>query len=203
MPPPDFLSDRSPDKAPVACEPSAASARFRLRVETSAAHERVDALYSRFDLAGAEGYAAFLTAQARAFIPVEAALNEAGAGAIIADWTDRLRSDALARDIAVLGLTLPERLPAPVFITEAGILGGAYVLEGSRLGGALLRRSVPADLPRGFMAESDPGRWRAFVALLEQRLTEQAAVEQVISAALATFAVFERSATLALAQDPL
>lgn len=201
--PSDRLPDRSEDLATVAREPSAASARFRLRDETSAAHERVDALYSRFDLAGGEGYAAFLIAQARAFIPVEAALTRAGAGEIIADWTGRLRSDALSQDLAALGVTLPPPLPAPVFATEAGILGGAYVLEGSRLGGALLRRSVPASRPLAFMAASDPGRWRSFVALLEQRLTGQARIEQAISAALATFAVFERSATLTLGQDPL
>ena len=203
VPPSDRLPDRPQDLANVAREPSPTSARFRLRDETSAAHERVDALYSRFDLAADEGYAAFLTAQARAFMPVEAALNEAGAGDIVADWAGRLRSDALAHDLAALGLKAAEPLPAPVFTTEAEILGGAYVLEGSRLGGALLRRSVPADRPRAFMAASDPGRWRGFVAVLEQRLTGQAAIEQAISAALATFAVFERSATLTLGQDPL
>lgn len=189
--------------SPVSTEASPGLIRARLREETSAAHERVDALYSRFNLGVPDGYTAFLLAQARAFLPVEAALTDAGAGEIIADWAGRLRSPTLALDLAALGRALPAPLPAPDLSTGAEILGAAYVLEGSRLGGALLRRRVPADQPLTFMAASEPGRWRAFVALLEQRLTGQEAIEQAISAALATFAVFERSATLALAQDPL
>jgi len=186
---------------PASSEPSRTSARFRLRAETAFAHERVDALYSRFDLTRPEGYAAFLAAQARAFPSIEAALSQAGAADVIADWPDRLRSDALADDLKALDHPCPAPLASPAFVSDAAILGGAYVLEGSRLGGALLSRSVPEDAPKAFMGASDPTLWRAFVALLDQHLTDETAIDQAISSALATFAVFERSATLALEQD--
>ncbi|MDY6922686.1 MAG: biliverdin-producing heme oxygenase [Pseudomonadota bacterium] len=195
------LPEPSPGAAGIAPPPE--GARFGLRDRTAAAHARVDSLYSRFDLADAEGYAGFLTAQARAFPAVEASLTGAGAAGIIPDWRDRLRTDALMRDLAATGAPSPALLPPPAYSSEAEILGGAYVLEGSRLGGALLRRSAPEGWPTAFMDASDPRLWRAFVTLLDQRLTRQTDLDQAISAALATFAVFERSAALALGQDPL
>jgi len=122
-------------------------ARFRLRRATSAAHARLDDLFSRFDLSIASGYVAFLCAQAPAFLAVERALDDAGASALIDGWTLRRRSDALRKDLADLGQTLPPGLPAPVVVTEPQILGAAYVLEGSRLGGAILARQVSSGLP--------------------------------------------------------
>ena len=203
------LSDRSPDRspdrsrgpAPASSDPSSRGVRFRLKDETTAAHERVDALFSSFDLTTADGYAAFLAAQAGAFPAIEAALTQAGAAAVIPDWAERLRADALTADLAALEQAAPLALASPGFDTPAAILGGAYVLEGSRLGGQMLKRSVPEGQPVSFMTTSDPRLWRTFVALLEQRLTEQGEIDQAISSALATFAVFERSATLALQQD--
>lgn len=203
MPP----SDRSPDRSTEPTSPSdlskARGIRFRLRDETAAAHERVDSLYSRFDLTTPAGYALFLTTQAGAFLPVEAALTTAGAADVAPDWADRRRSEALQADIAALDAPAPAWLDPPAFSSAAAILGGAYVLEGSRLGGQLLRRSVPDGLPVAFMTTSDPALWRTFVALLEQRLTDPSDIDQAISSALATFAVFERSATFALEQDRL
>ena len=65
-------------------------ARAFLRAQTADAHARVDAAFSRFDLASQEGYADFLAAQAAAFLPVEQALDEAGAEDLIADFDQAL-----------------------------------------------------------------------------------------------------------------
>ena len=50
------------------------SAHAALRAATADAHERVDGLFSRFDISDPIGYRRFLTAQAVAYLPGEAAL---------------------------------------------------------------------------------------------------------------------------------
>jgi len=170
------------------------SARFALRSATSDDHERLDALFSRFDLTDRAGYGDFLRAQAGAFPGVEAALDAAGAGDLLPDWKARRRAEALESDLTAMGLTAPVAVPAPAFVTEAEVLGGAYVLEGSRLGGAMLIRSVPDDLPRSFLSPGNPAAWRAFVAVLDQRLSSPASVDAAIMAATAVFEVFTLSA---------
>ncbi len=77
---------------------------------------------------------------------------------------------------------------------SAALLGGLYVLEGSRLGGALLIRSVPSDLPRAFLTPGNPAAWRAFVELMGERLRLSADVEAAIEGAISVFAAFETSA---------
>ena len=51
--------------------------RAALRAATADCHKRVDTAFSRFDLATEDGYRRFLLAQAQAFLPIEAALDEA------------------------------------------------------------------------------------------------------------------------------
>ena len=73
------------------------------------------------------------------------------------------------------------------------LLGWAYVLEGSRLGGSILRRAVAPGLPTAFLSESYSKAWPTLVAILDEQLTEPSAIDQAIAAAQALFAVFERS----------
>jgi heme oxygenase len=176
------------------CGLDPASARFALRCETADAHGRLDALFSRFDLSDRSGYAAFLQAQAGAFFAVETALNRAGAGELLRDWEQRRRSDALLGDLRALALS-HRPATSPVFATEAAILGGVYVLEGSRLGGAVLRRTVPVSLPTAFLSHGEPSAWRRFVEVLDERLTSPADLSQAALAAIAVFQTFETSAT--------
>ena len=62
------------------------NARLTLKARTAKAHDRVDELFSRFDLGDEGEYRRFLTAQAEAFLPVEASLDAAGAETVIEDW---------------------------------------------------------------------------------------------------------------------
>ncbi len=165
-----------------------------MRGATAQAHEALDRLFSRFNLAKAEGYGAFLLAHAPAYIATERALDKAGAQHLIPGWRDRLRSASLLRDIAALGLTPPSPAPSPAFTNDAQLLGGLYVLEGSRLGGAMLVRRVAKGLPTAFLAPGNPADWRAFISLLDQRLSSAAVLADAISAAQAVFSLFERSA---------
>lgn len=175
--------------------------RFALRTATADAHARLDALYSTLDLANRGDYALFLLGHAAAFLPVEDALA-AGADAMIPGWTTRLRGGALRADLAVLNLELPAPQRSPAFDSEAALLGGLYVLEGSRLGGTVLARTVPTGLPRAFLGPEPSYSWRAFTALLDQRLADHAALAEAAAAATAVFSVFERCARVALERTP-
>jgi heme oxygenase len=185
---------RRTEAASAKVAPAAEGARFVLRTATAAAHERLDRLYSRFDLGRTEDYGAFLVAHAPAFLAVEAALEAAGAPDLLDGWRARRRGGALLQDIAALGLDAPPPAPAPRLCGEPAILGAAYVLEGSRLGGAMLIRAVPPGLPTAFLQPGNPAEWRAFISVLDARLSSQARLAEALSAAHAVFALFERAA---------
>lgn len=169
------------------------SARFRLREGTADCHERVDALFSAADLGSRQGYGLFLLAQAAAFLPAEKGLDVGGVDMVLPDWASRKRSHLLVRDLTQLGLAVPHEETAPAVAGAPALLGWAYVLEGSRLGGKLLRRAVAADLPTAFLSDSYPEAWPTMVAILDEQLTDTSAIDQAIKAARALFAVFERS----------
>ncbi|HEY7808945.1 MAG TPA: biliverdin-producing heme oxygenase [Allosphingosinicella sp.] len=168
------------------------SARAALRAGTAAEHERVDSLFGALDLSRPPDYALFLQAQAAAFLPTEAALDTAGAEALLPDWPERRRSELVLRDLAALGLEAPSPEPVPALSGTPAILGTVYVLEGSRLGGALLRRSVPPEEPQAFLSAPQPrGGWRKLLETLDHYLYETAAIEAALRAARRTFESFE------------
>jgi len=170
------------------------SARAYLRAITRDAHDRVDAGFSKFDLSTVEGYADFLVAQAAAFLPVEAALDRAGAEELLPDWPQRRRGDALKSDLERLGRDVPEPMTPPDFSDAASVWGGLYVLEGSRLGGAILHKAVGADFPTSFLdPPQEKGLWRQFVAAVERNLYQDVLLERAGVGAIRTFACFEES----------
>lgn len=147
------------------------SAVASLREATRNNHDEVDALFSSLPLGRMDSYRRFLRAQARAHLAVESALDAAGAGDIITDWAERRRGDALIADLSDLREPVPSRLAAPAFGDRAAVLGGVYVLEGSRLGGKLLARMVPAEAPTRFIAApARAGSWRELLAMLDRML---------------------------------
>lgn len=176
----------------------AVSPRFALKAVTAEAHERLDARFSGLDLADRDDYAAFLLSQAGAFLPIEAALDRAGMGALIPDWPTRRRAAALLADLAALGLQPPATIPAPPLSSTADMLGAAYVLEGSRLGGTILARTVPEALPRTFLEPGNPLAWRAFVTVLDERLSSQADLQEAARTAAAVFEAFSAAASAIL-----
>jgi heme oxygenase len=172
------------------------SARAHLRAATAEAHERVDGLFTGYDLSDLAQYGDFLVAQAAA-LPAEAAISRGDVGTILPDWTARLRAALLLADLDELGRTAPPLLPAPALTNPAALLGAAYVLEGSRLGGAYLRRAVPKELPVRFLAAPQPrGAWRDFLAMLDRELAGDAALHGAMQSALAMFGLFEEAVLL-------
>ena len=172
------------------------SVRSSLRAATAEDHQRVDRAFSRFDWTRREGYARFLQAQAAALLPLERALD-AGAGPSLGiGWAARRRGSALLADLDALGAAAPLGEALAPIARPAAALGTIYVLEGSRLGGSLIKRSVPTDFPAAFLAPGPEGGWRALCAVLEARLAEDAALAEAIEAAREAFARFEQAAEL-------
>lgn len=170
------------------------TARQVLRTATSDDHDRVDAAFARFDLADRDDYIRFLLAQAEAFLPVEGAIDDADAAAILPDWPARRRSALLLDDLRRLGAAPAPAQPGSSFRSREEIFGAIYVLEGSRLGGRLLERSVPADLPRSFIGTTDNGLWRNLIEVLDTQLLSEDQHRLAIGAARRVFALFEAGA---------
>jgi heme oxygenase (biliverdin-IX-beta and delta-forming) len=165
-------------------------ARTSLRAATAADHERVDASFARYDLADRSGYAAFLRAQAAALLPVEAALEDAS---VVPDWPVRRRGHLIRADLTALRSVVPPLLSPPTLAGEAEQLGALYVIEGSRLGGAMLVRSVPSDFPHSFLGAHDSRLWRDLLDILDARLNTPESLARAATAARHVFALFEEA----------
>ncbi|WBO20932.1 biliverdin-producing heme oxygenase [Sphingomonas abietis] len=173
-------------------------ARAALRHGTAADHERLDALFGAFRLDDAEEYRAFLTAHAMALAAIETALDEAGFDTVLPDWPERRRGHAIAADLAMLGATAPAPLPVPALAlalaTPAASWGAAYVVEGSRLGGAVLARAVPDTLPKSYLGTpQSAGAWRNFLQSLDKALTLPQDIAAATESARAAFVIFEQA----------
>lgn len=162
-------------------------ARQALKHATAADHERVDDLFAEFRLSDADSYGAFLRAHARALAPLEAIAN-----------VDVPRLPLLKGDLAALASPFPDVASASTAPeSEAFRWGVRYALEGSRLGGAYLARSVPDGLPCGYLsAAHEKGGWAAFQARLEDAARDEASdwIDQAIEGARHAFALFEAGA---------
>lgn len=180
---------------------SLSSARGALRTATAAYHDRVDALFSRMDLTDRDDYARFLQAQAAAHLPAEAALTRAGAAALVPDWASRCRAALLIADLAELGVAVPDDAAQIAFADDAAVLGGVYVLEGSRLGGAMLARAVPPAFPRAFLASNQSGNWRGLLDILQHRLVTPDDHVSAVESASRVFMLFESSGLRYLRAD--
>lgn len=176
-------------------------ARAALRMGTRLEHERVDAAFSQYDLSSGDGYRSFLLRQAAAHLPVERALDAAGAALAIPDWSARRRGHAIRADLADLGCASPPEQPFEGFKTSFAMLGGAYVLEGSRLGGSVLRNQVSDGFPKRFLSNGSSGAWRALLAVLEAKLTSPEEIDEAVKGARSVFACFEAAARREVEKD--
>jgi heme oxygenase len=170
------------------------SVRSALRAETADDHRRVDTIFGAFHLGEPTGYRGFMAATAAAYLPVEEALDAGGAAEILPGWTERRRAHLLRDDLAALRIESAAPLPAPAFPNEAALLGGIYVLEGSRLGGALLKRGIPSGSPRRFLdSPAQPGAWRKLGEILDARLRASQQQTDAIVAAKQVFGLFAQA----------
>lgn len=168
-----------------------------LRAATADLHAEVDARFSGPFDADENAYSAFLTALARVVGPLERALEQGGVARLVSDWPLRRRADALDRDLALLGISMPTASTIDVTRDEARLFGRLYVLEGSRLGGRLLvkRARENAD-PRVRAATNYLGHgeaadlWRGFLQRLEGSEAVAASPARTMLGAREAFALF-------------
>lgn len=180
----------------------AGTLRTDLRAATAEAHRSLDATFGAFELQSRSGYRRFLEASAAALLPLEAALSDAGIAAIIPDWEQRVRAAAIAADLAALGGTV-RPLPMRPGFTDAGMLGAAYVLEGSRLGARVLLKQIAASQdPTVAAATAYLGHgaglplWPRFLAILDNATQGPRETGEAIDAARRAFALFADGARL-------
>lgn len=146
----------------------------------------MDAAFGSFDLANRDSYATFLTAHAKALPAAEAILaTTPGLPAF------RPRTPLLAADLAALGIPMPTPLPFSLPGGDAAAWGALYVVEGSRLGGTLLSRSVANGWPSAYLsAKHLSGEWRALLSAIDAAATDEAWTAQAIAGAKATFGLY-------------
>ena len=127
---------------------------------------------------------------------LEAGLTDGGIADFIPDWPQRRRADALLSDLARLGASEPAAANIELVGGRGALLGTAYVLEGSRLGGAILVRSVDPTLRGVATAYLDHGTglklWPRFVDILNASALSGAEQQAAIDAANQIFMLFER-----------
>lgn len=168
----------------------------RVREATEAHHQRLETrldIFSRID--SRQGRRALVERFAAFHAAAEAALEPWVGDLPGLDFEARRRSGQLARDLVALGGGRRAH-GAPIRLAGAGqALGLMYVLEGSTLGGRVIRKRVAAaggDMEGlGFLdpyGEAVGERWRAFLALVDA----EPDVEGVMAGAVAGFAHAER-----------
>ena len=161
----------------------------RLRAATASDHDAVDAGFGRYDLTDAADYRAFLIAHAKALPAVEAWLAAIPGLAAV-----RSRRAALAEDLAALGEDMPAPMTFDVPASTAAGWGAMYVVEGSRLGGIMLSRSVPEGMPSAYLgAKHLSGEWRALLAAIDDEPADEAWIKEAIVGAKAAFELYRRA----------
>jgi len=172
-----------------------------LREGTLACHQSLEARLPFFDANfDTAAYRRLLQAYYGFHAPLEACL-----GAY--QEPQRAKTPALTQDLQALTLsareidTLPVCQALPAIRDEASALGVMYVLEGSTLGGQVLKRAMAERLGLGPTSGAGfldvygalTGRyWRDFLDRLGQASTAPAAQAATVQAAVDTFECFER-----------
>lgn len=182
-----------------------------LREATRGEHERTEgAIEDRFFDEGRgidrEGYRALLEAFLGLYRPLEERLVPASRRHL-GSFGYRRRVDRLERDLRALGCSDAhlEEIPTlsrdelPDVDGSHRLLGCLYVIEGSELGGRVIRKRLEKELDEDALRAdaffgTDPGRvrerWTDFRAELERRLAPGDPVEAAAEAARATFRAF-------------
>ncbi|MFP5428734.1 MAG: biliverdin-producing heme oxygenase [Gammaproteobacteria bacterium] len=120
---------------------------------------------------------------------------------------ERVKTPTLVTDLLALAMTraqidtLPLCRALPQISDQASALGVMYVVEGSTLGGQVLKRAMTerlalgADSGAGFLDVYGPltgARWRSFLERLEQAPSAAKDQTRTVQAAIATFECFEQ-----------
>jgi heme oxygenase len=150
----------------------ASSFRFFLREQTRPSHERLDRLVGPLD--SAERYRAFLRASFAHRFAVERYLQDAAWPEAFGGWRPSVIAPLMERDLADLGLPLPEVRPLDLSNDISRWIGVAYVQEGSSLGARLIVKMAGRlgfdrfHGARHLAAQAQgPSNWQQFVGIID------------------------------------
>jgi heme oxygenase (biliverdin-IX-beta and delta-forming) len=164
---------------------SAATVHRTLRGGTRDDHALIDAILLPLDLAKVRDYELFLSIHAESLL----ALAGVWRGEDSQDFQAML--GLLRSDLTTLGSSASVRwIHACIPASLGAGLGVAYVIRGSRLGAAVLRRGVPASMPTSYLDFVPSLPWRDFLPQLEVLAGDPADTQAAMLAARSTFAVF-------------
>jgi len=175
-----------------------------LRRETAGDHRRLEDAVDLHDVPSPARYRDVLARFLGFYAPLEARLDEAGAGEVLADWPARRKAGWLAGDLALTGLdddavsSLPRCQRLPDVTGPARALGSCYVMEGATLGGAMVvdrlgaAAGTPAYPVRFFDSYGGERgrRWHRFRVEVRARVRTPEAEADALAAARETFAAF-------------
>ena len=181
--------------APIESEPCGELHRS-LRAATRSDHDMVDRLMLRLDLSRREDYGLFLHIHYSTFKNLDTHWREEDN----ADFAGMI--DCLQNDIRALGVASSEssgRVSTALLVCNH--LGVAYVIRGSRLGAAFLRRRVPREFPTSYLDFVPSLPWGQFLKQLEPAPDDpkRNTSEETIQGARITFEIFAALLKRALA----
>ena len=166
-----------------------------LRAATRIDHAMVDRLMSRFDLSRREDYSLFLQVHYWALKNLDTHWRDE-------DYTDFAAMIAcLHNDLrALTGVTTERRELTNTAFLVAHHLGIAYVIRGSRLGAAFVRRRVAGQFPTSYLDFVPTLPWGRFLDQLELASDSKCfTTDDTIRGARMTFEMFAALLTPALA----
>jgi heme oxygenase len=175
----------------------AGRAHLELREVGRSTHSLLDERWDRASLASRDGYTKFLQLNWPC-VSIEIALEAAGIHRLLPDWDRRRRRNALIDDFKRLGMIQPETTELKIVRDDDGtLLGWCYVLEGSRLGGSLVKNLIKStgngtlDTATSFISHGiECDYWRSFKEALACIDNEEAAIIRACEGADACFKCF-------------
>lgn len=163
-----------------------------LREETRHLHARLESRLDEHPLTTPQGYQRFLSMHGRVLPPIEDWLAGQDDFMRLPSASDRLRTSALREDLVALKLPMPDAFNLGFLDDSASVFGVCYVLEGSRLGAAYLRRVLASSgFPAAFLNQgSDQPLWRSFLPRLNALDVDSADMRQSVSSAKELFGAY-------------
>jgi heme oxygenase len=161
--------------------------RSLLRDATRPDHEMIDQMMSQYDLTQRLGYGAFLNVHYAALLTLQFVWR-ANDQADFLNMTQCLHDDLISMGIASAKPS-PQTFPP---LSSRNRLGIEYVVRGSRLGSAVLRRRVPSNFATAYLDFEPSTAWPVFLLELERSASEDSSnvIEQVICGAKMAFSTF-------------
>jgi len=168
--------------------------RVRLKSDTVAAHNRVDAVMAGFDLTTASGLSRFLQIHHTALQQTMPKLRQCG-------YDFEPLPALIEADLAALGHSSEDAAPLSEQQLAGEALGYAYVVAGSHMGSKILNkrrlRSSDANVLRAgryLVRENADLTWRLLTEQLQKLDANGEAQDLIVAGALACFRCFENAA---------